>query len=156
MEPLINVKALGTILSSILSIQKILMLSTKYTACTKVTTLSKNWFSVLNLHQYPTYLLAYAGSCTDRFITEDSEVFKKFTPYFMVLSDKGFNVHDLFLCRQVTCVTTICSKQETVHTLRSLSCKAYSKSKTKDSYRKSYGQIERISTAWSQIATYLY
>ena len=47
---------------------------------------------------------AYAGSCTDRFITEDSEVFKKFTPGFMVLFDKGFNVQDLFLCRQVTCV----------------------------------------------------
>lgn len=47
---------------------------------------------------------AYAGSCTDRFITEDTNVAAKFTPGFTVLFDKGFNVQDLFLFRKVTCV----------------------------------------------------
>ena len=47
---------------------------------------------------------AYAGSCTDRFITEDTNIAAKFTPGFMVLFDKGFNVQDLFLSRQVKCV----------------------------------------------------
>lgn len=47
---------------------------------------------------------AYAGSSTDRFITEDTNVASKFHPGFMVLLDKGFNVQDLFLPHQVTCV----------------------------------------------------
>ena len=47
---------------------------------------------------------AYAGSCSDRFITEDTNIASKFTPGFIVLFDKGFNVQDLFLSRQVTCV----------------------------------------------------
>ena len=47
---------------------------------------------------------AYAGSCTDRFITEDTNIAAKFTPGFMVLFDKGFNVQDLFLSLQVKCV----------------------------------------------------
>ena len=47
---------------------------------------------------------AYGGSCTDRFITEDTNIANKFTPGFMVLFDKGFNVQDLFLLRQVKCV----------------------------------------------------
>ena len=47
---------------------------------------------------------AYAGSCTDRFITENTNVAAKFTPDFMVLFDKGFNVQDIFLNRQVKCV----------------------------------------------------
>ena len=47
---------------------------------------------------------AYAGSCTERFITEDTNIFAKFTPGFMVLFDKDFNVQYLFLSRQVKCV----------------------------------------------------
>ena len=47
---------------------------------------------------------AHAGSCTDRFITEDTNISAIFTPGFMVLFDKGFNVQDLFLSRQVKCV----------------------------------------------------
>ena len=38
----------------------------------------------------------YAGSCTDRFITDDTNIAAKFTPGFMVLFDKGSNVQDLF------------------------------------------------------------
>ena len=49
---------------------------------------------------------AYAGSCTDRFITEDTNIFAKFTPGFMVLFDIGFNVQDLLLSRQMKCVLT--------------------------------------------------
>ena len=92
MEPLKNVKAFGTVLNSIWSIQKILKLTLKILVfCTKSASIS--------------YISeSYAGSCTDRFITEDSEVFTKFTPGFMVLFDKGFNVQNLFLCCQVTCV----------------------------------------------------
>ena len=41
---------------------------------------------------------AYAGSCTDRFITEDTNIA---AIGFMVLFDKGFNVQDLFLSRHV-------------------------------------------------------
>ena len=41
---------------------------------------------------------------TYRFITEDTNISAKFTPGFMVLFDKGFNVQDLFLSRQVKCV----------------------------------------------------
>ena len=33
----------------------------------------------------------YAGSCSDRFITEDTNVAAKFTPGFMAMFDKGFN-----------------------------------------------------------------
>ena len=47
---------------------------------------------------------AYAGSCSDRFITEDTNIAAKFTPGFIALFDKGFNVQDLFLSRQVTCI----------------------------------------------------
>ena len=43
-------------------------------------------------------------SCSGRFITEDSNVVSKFTPGFMVLFDKGFNVQDLFLPKQVKCM----------------------------------------------------
>ena len=46
---------------------------------------------------------AYGGACSDRFITESSGVVNKFTPNFSVLFDKGFNVQDLFLSRQVKC-----------------------------------------------------
>ena len=46
----------------------------------------------------------YAGSCSDRFITEDTNVAAKFTPGFMAMFDKGFNVQDLFLHQQVKCV----------------------------------------------------
>ena len=47
---------------------------------------------------------AYGGSCSDRFITADTNIAAKFTSGFMVLFDKGFIVQDLFLSRQVTCV----------------------------------------------------
>ncbi len=46
----------------------------------------------------------YAGSGSDRFITEDTNVAAKFTPGFMAMFDKGFNVQDLFLHQQVKCV----------------------------------------------------
>ena len=45
---------------------------------------------------------AYAGSATDRFITEDTNIAARFTPGYSVLYDKGFNVHDLFLQYKVT------------------------------------------------------
>ena len=54
---------------------------------------------------------AYAGSCTDRFITEDADIAAKFTLGFMVLFDKGFNVQDLFLSRQVKMCVTIIRRQ---------------------------------------------
>ena len=65
----------------------------------------------------------------------------------MVLFDKGFNVQDLFLCRQVTCVLPpfVQSKRQFTHSEVYHGKRIYSKSK--DSYRKSHGQIERISTA---------
>ena len=46
--------------------------------------------------------------------TEDTNISAKFTPGFMVLLDKGFNVQDLFLSRQVKCVLPpfICSKRQ--------------------------------------------
>ena len=47
---------------------------------------------------------AYGGSCTDRYITEDTQIARKFTPGMMVLFDKGFNVQDLFLPYHVKCV----------------------------------------------------
>jgi hypothetical protein len=46
----------------------------------------------------------YSGSCSDRFITEDCNVVRRFTPGFIALFDKGFNVQDLFLSRQVKAV----------------------------------------------------
>ena len=48
---------------------------------------------------------AYAGSATDRFVTEDTNIATQFTPGYSVLFDfyfKGFNVQDLFLQRNVT------------------------------------------------------
>ena len=47
---------------------------------------------------------AYGGSSSDRFITEDTNVASKFTPGFIAMFDKGFNVQDLFLVNQVKCV----------------------------------------------------
>ena len=45
---------------------------------------------------------AYAGSATDRFITEDTNIAAQFTPSYSVLFDKGFNAQDLFLQCNVT------------------------------------------------------
>ena len=45
---------------------------------------------------------AYAGSATDRFITEDTNIAVRFTPGYSVLFDKGLNVQDLFLQYKVT------------------------------------------------------
>ena len=48
---------------------------------------------------------AYAGSATDRFVTEDTNIAAQFTPGYSVLFDfcfKGLNVQDLFLQRNVT------------------------------------------------------
>ena len=42
--------------------------------------------------------------CTDRYITEDTNIASKFTPGFIAMFDKGFNVQDLFLYNQVKCV----------------------------------------------------
>ena len=47
---------------------------------------------------------SYGGLCTDRFIVEDTNIAAKFTPDFLVLFDKGFNVQDLFLPFKVKCV----------------------------------------------------
>nr|XP_047127822.1 uncharacterized protein LOC124808658 [Hydra vulgaris] len=47
----------------------------------------------------------YSGSSSDCFITEDCNVARRFTPGFIALFDKGFNVQDLFLSRQVKAVT---------------------------------------------------
>ena len=46
----------------------------------------------------------YGGMCTDRYITEDTNIASKFTPGFTAMFDKGFNVQDLFLYNQVRCV----------------------------------------------------
>ena len=40
---------------------------------------------------------AYAGSTTDRFITENTNIADQFKPGYSVLFDKGSNVQDLFL-----------------------------------------------------------
>ena len=45
---------------------------------------------------------ASAGSATDRFITEDTNIAAWFTPGYFVLFHKGFNVEDLFLQYKVT------------------------------------------------------
>ena len=45
---------------------------------------------------------AYAGSATDRFITEDNNIAARFTRGYSTLYDKGFNVQDLFLQCKVT------------------------------------------------------
>ena len=49
---------------------------------------------------------ACAGSCTDRFIAENTNVAAKFTPDFKVLYDKEFKDQDrhIFLHKQVKCV----------------------------------------------------
>ena len=47
---------------------------------------------------------SYGGLCTDRFIVQDTNIAAKFTPGFLVLFDKGFNVQDLFLPFKVKCV----------------------------------------------------
>ena len=46
----------------------------------------------------------YSGSASDRFITEDCNVVRRFTPGFIAMFDKGFTVQDLFLSRQVKAV----------------------------------------------------
>ena len=46
----------------------------------------------------------YSGSASDRFITEDCNVVRKFTPGFIAMFDKGFTVQDLFLSRQVKAI----------------------------------------------------
>ena len=46
---------------------------------------------------------AYGGLATDRYNVEDTNISSRFTPGFMVLFDKGFNVQDLFLQNQVKC-----------------------------------------------------
>ena len=46
---------------------------------------------------------AYGGLATDRYIVEDTNISSRLTPGFMVLFDKGFNVQDLFLQKQVKC-----------------------------------------------------
>ena len=46
---------------------------------------------------------AYGGLATDRYIVEDTNISSRFTPGFMALFDKGFNVQDLFLQKQVKC-----------------------------------------------------
>ena len=38
------------------------------------------------------YVSPYGGMCTDRYITEDSNIASKFTPGFIAMFDKGFNV----------------------------------------------------------------
>ena len=45
---------------------------------------------------------AYAGSATDRFIAEDTNIAARFTPGYSVLFDKGFNAQDFFLQYKVT------------------------------------------------------
>ena len=40
----------------------------------------------------------------DHYITEDTNIASKFTPGFIAMFDKGFNVQDLFLYNQVRCV----------------------------------------------------
>ena len=45
---------------------------------------------------------AYAGSATDRFIIEDTNIAAEFTSGYSVLFDKGFNVQDLFVQYKVT------------------------------------------------------
>ena len=47
---------------------------------------------------------SYAGSSSDRFITENCNVVNKFTPGFVALFDKGFNVQDLFLHQNVRAI----------------------------------------------------
>ena len=47
----------------------------------------------------------HAGSVTDRFLTEDTNIVAQFTPGYSVLFDKGFNVQDLFLQYKVTART---------------------------------------------------
>ena len=47
----------------------------------------------------------HAGSVTDRFLTEDTNIVAQFTPGYYVLFDKGFNVQDLFLQYKVTART---------------------------------------------------
>ena len=46
---------------------------------------------------------AYGGLATDPYIVEDINISSRFTPGYMVLFDKGFNVQDLFLQKQVKC-----------------------------------------------------
>ncbi|XP_047140967.1 uncharacterized protein LOC124816018 isoform X1 [Hydra vulgaris] len=52
--------------------------------------------------QYQTY--NYSGSSSDRLIAEDCNVTRRFTPGFIALFNKGFNVQDLFLLREVKAV----------------------------------------------------
>ena len=46
---------------------------------------------------------AYGGLAIDQYIVEDTNISSRFTPGFMVLFDKGFNVQDLNLQKQVKC-----------------------------------------------------
>ena len=44
---------------------------------------------------------AYGGAASDRFITEDCAVVRKFSQGMVALVDRGFNVQDLFLKHQL-------------------------------------------------------
>ena len=48
------------------------------------------------------YQMQNAGSTTDRFIAEDTNIVAQFTPGYSVLFDKGFNAQDFFLQYKVT------------------------------------------------------
>ena len=50
---------------------------------------------------------SYGGLCTDRFIVEDTNIAAKFTPDFLVLFEKGFNVQDIFLPFKAKCVERV-------------------------------------------------
>ena len=72
------------------------MPSISHTVPTRVIILLKNYFFVQNqvrFHVSP----SYGGMCTDRYITEDTNIASKFRPGFIAIFDKGFNVQDLFL-----------------------------------------------------------
>ena len=47
---------------------------------------------------------AYGGAASDRFITEDCGVVRKFSQGMVALVDRGFNVQDLFLKHQLQAV----------------------------------------------------
>ena len=47
---------------------------------------------------------SFGGSASDRFITEQCHIAEKCSPGMIALVDRGFNVQDLFLSRQVKVV----------------------------------------------------
>ena len=85
-----------TVLSNGFKDHQTLKLSIKLAALIKVITLSK---SLLFVPKVVPLVISdvYAGSATDRFITEDTNIGTQFTTGYSVLFDKGFNVQDLFL-----------------------------------------------------------